>query len=321
MSLSPVLPLCSDSGTSTISFHRNLEERYTPRDFCNRARLTSASHPVIPDVAWSDHPQDKWGTTDFGNVYGPAWVGDIIDAVGGGMANSACNGIGSGKYWTQDPTLIIVVWDDWGGWFDHVAPIAALQQNPHQGYTQCDPNSQWGCGYTSGFRVPLLVVSPYTGTYKNGTYSGYVSGACGASPLPACPNKVPPYLHDFGSILRFTEYNFSMPRSTRTLTTTPTLTLPICSHRATFRCRISSRCRSISRGLSCRFRPRSLTHASSTSAHAPVRRTCLPAQMTTTRRTNNIGVDRPMRCRPAGRSECSKPWYSDGQRATDSAAL
>jgi phospholipase C len=32
----------------------------------------------------------------------------------------------------QEPTLVIVVWDDWGGWFDHVAPIAALQQNPHQ---------------------------------------------------------------------------------------------------------------------------------------------------------------------------------------------
>jgi hypothetical protein len=95
------------------------------------------------------------------------------------------------------------------GWFDHVAPIAALQQNPHQGYTQCDPNSQWGCGFTSGFRVPLLVVSPYTGTYKNGTYSGYVSGACGASPLTPCPNKTFPYVHDFGSILAFTEWNFN----------------------------------------------------------------------------------------------------------------
>jgi hypothetical protein len=129
------------------------------------------------------------------------------------MANSTCNppSTTSAKYWAQEPTLVIVVWDDWGGWFDHVAPIAALQQNPHQGYTQCDPNSQWGCGYTSGFRVPMMVVSPYTGTYKNGTYSGYVSGACGASPLPACPNKVFPFKHDFGSILRFAELNFGMP--------------------------------------------------------------------------------------------------------------
>jgi phospholipase C len=165
---------------------------------------------VIPDVTWSDHPQDKW-TMNLGNVYGPSWVGDIIDAVGGGMKGSNCNGLGSGKYWTTEPTLILVVWDDWGGWFDHIAPIAALQENPHTGYTKCDPNSQWGCGYTSGFRVPLLVVSPWTGTPTQNGYTGYVSGACGAPPLPLCPNKVPPYIHDFGSILRFTEYNFNMP--------------------------------------------------------------------------------------------------------------
>jgi hypothetical protein len=165
---------------------------------------------VVPDVAWSDHPQDKW-KTNLGNVYGASYVGDIIDAVGGGMANSTCNGLGSGKYWTTEPTLVIVVWDHWGGWFDHVAPYIARQENPNQGYTQCDPSSQWGCGYTSGFRVPLMVVSPYTGTKNaDGSYSGYVSGACGASPLPPCPNKTFPYVHDFGSILAFTEYNFNL---------------------------------------------------------------------------------------------------------------
>jgi hypothetical protein len=154
---------------------------------------------VIPDFVWSDHPQD--GATTQPTVYGPDWVGDIVNAVG-----QACNG----KYWTTEPTAIFIVWDDWGGWFDHVAPIAALQKSHHTGYTECDPNSQWGCGYTSGFRVPLLVVSPYTGTYQNGAYSGYISGACGASPLPPCPNKTFPYMHDFGSILAFTEYNFNM---------------------------------------------------------------------------------------------------------------
>jgi phospholipase C len=156
---------------------------------------------VIPDVAWSDHPQGGW-KKDLGSVYGASWVGDIINAV-----RQACDG----KYWTTEPTAIFVVWDDWGGWFDHVAPYVARQENPHAGYNQCDPSSQWGCGYTSGFRVPLLVASPYTGTYKNGTYSGYISGPCGASPLPPCPNNVFPFVHDFGSILAFTEYNFNMP--------------------------------------------------------------------------------------------------------------
>ena len=34
---------------------------------------------VIPDGNWSDHA----GLTSNGNVFGPAWVGDIVDAVGG----------------------------------------------------------------------------------------------------------------------------------------------------------------------------------------------------------------------------------------------
>jgi hypothetical protein len=127
-------------------------------------------------------------------------VGDIINAVG----NSWTQSLGGGKcdYWgtnssTPGATAILVVWDDWGGFFDHVPPPVALQQNHQQGYTECDPNSQWGCGYVYGFRVPLLVVSEYT-------QAGYVSGA-----LPS-PGKLPKYEHDFGSILRFTEYNFGM---------------------------------------------------------------------------------------------------------------
>jgi hypothetical protein len=69
--------------------------------------------------------------------------------------------------------------------------------------TSIQPNG-WGCGYTYGFRVPFLVVSEYT---KAGT----ISGACGGTGNPSCPNNVFPYVHDFGSILAFTEYNFGMP--------------------------------------------------------------------------------------------------------------
>lgn len=158
---------------------------------------------VIPDLLWSDHAAVifKKPTT----VYGPSWVGDIVDAVGGGMQGSQCNGPGSGKYWTQEPTAIFVVWDDWGGWYDHILPWVARREGGGKGYTDCKPEQgQWGCGYTDGFRVPMLVVSPYTA-------AGYVSGACGATGLPNCPNLNPPYIHDFGSILAYTEWNFGMP--------------------------------------------------------------------------------------------------------------
>lgn len=159
---------------------------------------------VVPDGSWSDHP---FGKSTNPNVVaaGPSWVGDIINAVGGGMKHSTCNGPNSGKYWSQEATAIFVVWDDWGGWYDHVTPWIARQQNPHPGYTACDPSTQWGCGYTDGFRVPFLVVSPYT--------PSYVSGACGTGTPNSCPNFGTNniYVHDFGSILAYTEWNFGMP--------------------------------------------------------------------------------------------------------------
>ena len=116
-------------------------------------------------------------------------------------------------YWNTEPTAVIVIWDDWGGWYDHVYPWAYYRGTSTSCPTTDAPNG-WGCGYVSGFRVPLLVVSPYTGTGNAQTgYSTYVSGKCGASPLPSCPNfgTNHVYVHDFGSILAFTEYNFGMP--------------------------------------------------------------------------------------------------------------
>src|SRR5271165_5682702 len=142
---------------------------------------------VIPDQMWSDHP----GGGQFGYTpYGPSWVGDIIDAVGTSWTNSnhKCDYWGNNSS-TPEPTAVFVVWDDWGGWFDHVTPPNVYRA----GQKNCpDDTKQWGCGYTYGFRVPFLAVSEYTGTLSNGNYSGYVSGACNGN----CPQKVFPYVHD-----------------------------------------------------------------------------------------------------------------------------
>jgi phospholipase C len=103
---------------------------------------------VIPDGGDSDHPSGNTGT-------GPSWVAAVVNA------------IGNSQYWGN--TAIIITWDDWGGWYDHVAPPIY--------------NS-----YEFGFRVPLIVVSPYA-------KQGYVSHVT----------------HDFGSILKFTEEVFNLP--------------------------------------------------------------------------------------------------------------
>jgi len=79
------------------------------------------------------------------------------------------NAIGNSQYWAN--TAIIVTWDDWGGFYDHVPPPKVL--------INC---LEWGCGYIYGFRVPLIVISPYA----KAKYISHVN-------------------HDFGSILKFVE--------------------------------------------------------------------------------------------------------------------
>ncbi len=102
---------------------------------------------VTPSAAESDHAGTNDGT-------GPSWVASIVNA------------IGKSSYWNS--TAIIVTWDDWGGWYDHVPP---------QIYNS----------YELGFRVPMIVISPYA-------KRGYVSHT--------------PY--EFGSILKFIEETFDL---------------------------------------------------------------------------------------------------------------
>ena len=79
--------------------------------------------------------------------------------------------------------MLLVVWDDWGGWYDHVPPFSAT------GYIGGNGN---GKQYVYGFRVPLLVVSGWNKTGSDG--KGYISTVN----------------HDFGSILKFIEKNFNL---------------------------------------------------------------------------------------------------------------
>lgn len=104
---------------------------------------------VVPAFPYSDHPGT--GAT----AEGPDWVADIVNA------------IGASKFW--DSTAIFITWDDFGGWYDHMTP---------------PPVDSMGLG----FRVPLIVVSPY-----------------------AKRNYVSTTTHSFGSLLRYIEDVFDLP--------------------------------------------------------------------------------------------------------------
>lgn len=140
---------------------------------------------VIPDGNWSDHA--GWGHTQGAPAGdgGPSWVAAIVNAVGN-ATNCDTNG-----YWKD--TVILITWDDWGGYFDDVAP-PDCQTAPCTGYSNGS-----GQQYVYGFRVPLLVVGAYA-------TPGYISGANVNPPVNCLPPNT--YCHDFGSVLNFIEYAF-----------------------------------------------------------------------------------------------------------------
>ena len=152
---------------------------------------------MIPNGTWSNHPGMKTEIDSTQIEHGPAWVAAIINTLGTSTCIEPEDGL---PYW-QD-TVVFVVWDDWGGWWDHVDPATA----PNLGVeNHCN---DWGCGYVHGFRVPFLVISAYMAPVIQGPPpQGYVSGD---TRTPGGGEQAP-YIHDFGSILAFIEYNFLGP--------------------------------------------------------------------------------------------------------------
>jgi len=118
---------------------------------------------VIPLGIESDHAGES-------DASGPSWVASIINAIG---EQAKCTN--GETYWNN--TVILVTWDDWGGWYDHVVPPAPPASAPVEASSNI-----------YGFRVPLLVVSAYTP-------QGTVSNTFGL---------------DFGAILKFTEEIFNL---------------------------------------------------------------------------------------------------------------
>jgi phospholipase C len=119
--------------------------------------ISDAEAGTLPSVSWvigtfadSDHDGQNVPSSN-----GPNWVTSVVNA------------IGKGPDWSS--TAVFITWDDWGGWYDHVAP--------EQNFDAFEP----------GFRVPIIIVSPYA-------VRGYVSHD----------------LHYTGSILHYIENNFGL---------------------------------------------------------------------------------------------------------------
>jgi phospholipase C len=114
--------------------------------------VISPSRRVLVDIKAGELAQVTWIVPDWSHSdhpgsgsEGPDWVASIVNA------------IGNSPYWNS--TAIFISWDDWGGWYDHVDPPKVDAMGP-------------------GFRVPLLIVSPYTKhgyiTHRNHEAAGFI---------------------------------------------------------------------------------------------------------------------------------------------------
>ena len=116
-------------------------------------KIISPQTRVLTDIRNGQLAQVTWIVPDWAHSdhpasgsEGPEWVAAIVNA------------IGESKFW--DSTAIFISWDDWGGWYDHVNPPVVDRMGP-------------------GFRVPLIVVSPWAKhgyvSHQNYEESGFLT--------------------------------------------------------------------------------------------------------------------------------------------------
>jgi phospholipase C len=119
-------------GFANIKNVRYSSEWTTNTIFPQTKALTDPLSGDLAAVTWvtsSGRDSDHQGSN---SDTGPSWVAGVVNAVG------------ESKYWNS--TAIVVLWDEWGGWYDHVSP----PQLDFRGL---------------GMRVPLIVISPYAKTH------------------------------------------------------------------------------------------------------------------------------------------------------------
>lgn len=96
--------------------------------------------------------------------------------LGQAFLSSVVHAVGQGPQW--DRSLIVVTYDEHGGFYDHVAPGKVADERADQGFDQL------------GVRVPAVVISPYTamGTisstlYEHSSVPAFIEWLFGLAPL------------------------------------------------------------------------------------------------------------------------------------------
>lgn len=144
---------------------KSLVGRPEVMDFEDEQFFSDAASGTLPNVAWlnSGFLTDSY----IKSGHPPASI-----CGGENYAVQVLNAVMNGPQWNS--TALFLVWDDWGGFYDHVEPPVVEEW-------------QDGTPFRYGYRVPCLAISPYA-------RPGYVSHAT----------------HSLTSLLRFTEAIFDL---------------------------------------------------------------------------------------------------------------
>jgi len=125
--------------------------------------LSDVADGKLRTVTWVT---PTWTNSDHagsGSNTGPSWVAQVVNAVG------------NSQYW--DSSAIVIMWDDYGGWYDPVAPA----------YVDFDG---------LGMRIPMLIVSPYAKKgkvvhthYEHGSILKFIEDQFGLGRLAASDKR------------------------------------------------------------------------------------------------------------------------------------
>ncbi len=132
---------------------------------------TSPSPSFLTDVCSGKLASVTWVTPSFADSDlsgslasgGPAWVASVV------------NGVGESKFWST--SAVVILWSGFGGWYDDAPPPALDSQG-------------------LGFRVPVLVVSPYARSgfvthtqFESASVLKFVESTFGLPPLAASDSR------------------------------------------------------------------------------------------------------------------------------------
>jgi hypothetical protein len=154
------------------SYTPAIDPHFKPRDDYS----SDARNGTLPNISWVIPSGQDWDHPGWNSTWAQGGLASVVDAPGASP--------------DRNSSVMYVTWDDYGGFYDHVAP-------PVFDGTQLS------------FRVPLLTIGPYALVGHVGHYLGYFESVL--------------HLMEGGSVSDLSNPSTARPRSPSEASTSPSL--------------------------------------------------------------------------------------------------